>query len=126
MSARGAALRIMRALGAVLGYGCFALFLGLVSVQTYRWLRDGEWPHIGMNEGMRITLAHCGVTAGDTGRLATLLHWLDAPVSWLGLHTALEVVPASLALFVASIFGNSVFIYCRDRIEESARSARGS
>ena len=126
MRARDAALRIARALGAVVGYGCFALFLSLVGVQSYRWLRDGLWTHVGTSEGMRIALAHCCLNTGDTGRLAQLSQWLDAPASWLGLHTVLEVVPASLALFVASILGNSMFIYCGDRIRESPRSPRGS
>jgi hypothetical protein len=47
---------------------------------------------------------------------------LDAPVDWLGLHKVLEIVPASLALFAVSILGNSIFIYCCDRIEERDRS----
>jgi hypothetical protein len=47
-----------------------------------------------------------------------LVHWLDAPVDWLGMHKVLEVLPASLALFVFSILGNSVAIYCRDRLDE--------
>ena len=126
MSGRDSFLRIMRLLGATLGYGSFALFLALISVQVYRWLRDGEWTHIGMSEGMRIAFEHLGVQPGDSGRLAAFLHWLDAPADWVGLHTVLEVVPASLALFVASILGNGIFIYCRDLIDESARAARGS
>ena len=126
MSTRHAVLGITRVLGATLGYGSFALFLALISVQVYRWLRDGEWTRIGVSEGIRITLQHCGVQPGDTGRLAAFSHWLDAPVDWQGLHTVLEVVPASLALFLASILGNGISIYCRDRIEESTRLARGS
>ena len=34
-----------------------------------------------------------------------------------------EVVPASLALFAISIAGNSLFIYCRDRLNSPPRSA---
>jgi hypothetical protein len=37
-------------------------------------------------------------------------------VNWLGLHKVFEVIPASLALFAVSIAGNSLFIYCRDRV----------
>jgi hypothetical protein len=37
-------------------------------------------------------------------------------VNWLGLHKVFEVIPASLALFVLSIAGNCLFIYCRDRL----------
>jgi hypothetical protein len=74
--------------------------------------------HFGVSEGLRDGLLRCCVKDGDTGRLAALVHWLDAPVDWLGLHKVLEVVPASLALFAVSILGNSIFIYCRDRIAE--------
>jgi hypothetical protein len=79
--------------------------------------------HFGLIEGMRAGLSRCCAADGDTGRLAALLRWLDAPVGWIGLHRVLEVVPASLALFAMSILGNSIFIYCRDRIDE--RKLRG-
>ena len=128
MSRRGTAqmiaLKIAHGAGAAVGYGGLAAFLYLTSLQIYRWFREGEWTHIGVSDGMHVLLAHCCVKDGDTGRLAALAHWLDAPVDWLGLHKVLEVVPASLALFAASILGNSIFIYCRDRIEESSRSPR--
>ncbi|HWJ34529.1 MAG TPA: hypothetical protein VNR70_04640 [Steroidobacteraceae bacterium] len=114
-------LRIARALGALVGYGCLTAFLCLISLQIYRWFREGEWTHFGVSEGLRIGLSHCCVKDGDTGRIAALAHWLDAPVDWLGLHKLLEIVPASLALFAISILGNSVFIYCRDRIAERER-----
>jgi len=118
MKGRAAALRLARGVGAVIGYGCLAGFLCLISGQVYRWFRDGEWTHIGMSDGARIGLLHCCVKDGDIGRLATLLHWLDSPVSWLGMHKVLEVIPASLALFAASIAGNSLFIYCSDRLRK--------
>jgi len=111
------ALKIARGAGAVVGYGGLAAFLYLLSLQLYRWFREGEWTPIGVSDGMHVLLARCCVKDADTGRLASLAHWLDAPVDWLGLHKVLEVVPASLALFAASIIGNGVFIYCRDRIE---------
>ena len=107
-------LRITGALGAVMGYGCLAAFLYLVGLQIYRWLREGDWTHFGVVEGMHVWLTRCCVKDGDTGRLAALVHWLDAPVDWVGLHKVLEVLPASLALFALSILGNSVYIYCRD------------
>ena len=110
-------LRGARAAGALLGYGCLAAFIYIISVQVYRWFRDGEWPHFGVSEGIRAGLSHCCVKDGDSGRLASLLQWLDAPANWLGLHKVLEVVPASLALFACSILGNCIFIYCRDRLE---------
>ena len=114
-------LRITCGLGAVIGYGCLVAFLYLNSLQLYRWFRDGEWTHIGMSDGLRAALARCCINSDDTGRLAALWHWLDAPVNWLGLHRVLEVVPASLALFALSIAGNSLFIYSCDRIDEFKR-----
>jgi len=108
-------------LGALMAYGSLAAFLYIVSVQIYRWFREGEWPHFGVSEGIRAGLSHCGVKDGDTGRLAALMRWLDTPADWVGLHQVIEVVPASLALFALSILGNSVFIYCRDRIDERNR-----
>ena len=119
---RKALLQIGQVLGAVLGYGCLAAFLLLVSVQVYRWFREGEWTHVGVTAGMRVGLTRCCVSDGDTGRLAGLVHWIDTPTDWLGLHTVLEVIPASLALFALSVLGNSVFIYCRDRMSEGTRS----
>jgi hypothetical protein len=103
--------------GAVVGYGALSAFLCLVGWQSYRWFRDGEWTHVGLGDGLRIGLQHCCVNDGDTGRLAALMHWLDAPVDWMGMHKVVEVVPASLALFAASIVGNCVFVYCKDRLE---------
>jgi hypothetical protein len=117
VSRRDLVLRGARAVGALVGYGCLAAFFCLISVQMYRWFRDGEWTHFGVSEGIRAGLSRCCVRDGDTGRLASLLHWLDTPADWLGLHKVLEVVPASLALFAFSILGNCIFIYCRDRIE---------
>lgn len=116
-------LRIIGGLGAVLGYGCLAAFLYLISLQIYRWFREGEWSHFGVAEGLRLSLTRCCVNDGDTGRLAALVHWLEAPVDWLGLHKVLEILPASLALFALSILGNSIFIYCRDRSD--ARRLQG-
>jgi hypothetical protein len=116
MKIRDVSLRIFAGIGAFIGYGCLAAFLWLISLQLYRWFRNGEWTHIGISDGMHISLVHCCVKEGDSGRLAAFLHWLDSPVDWLGMHQVLEVVPASLALFAASIVGNSLFIYCRDRL----------
>jgi|GEM_PF-813973 len=115
-------LRAVSVSGAVVGYGCLAAFLYLISMQIYRWFRQGEWTHFGVSEALRMGLARCCVSDADTGRLAALVHWLDAPVDWLGLHQVLEVLPASLALFVCSILGNSVYIYCRDRGGETRGS----
>jgi hypothetical protein len=121
-------LRITGTFGAVLGYGCLAAFLYLISMQIYQWFRDGDWTHIGVADGMNAWLTRCCVKDGDTGRLAALAHWLDAPSDWLGLHKVLEILPASLLLFALSILGNSIFIYCRDRSDARRRadSVRGS
>ncbi|MGB6352972.1 MAG: hypothetical protein WBF21_03220 [Steroidobacteraceae bacterium] len=116
MKARDTALRAAGVVGALIGYGCLIAFLSLVGLQSYRWFRDGEWTHFGMNDGLRIGLTKCCVKDGDTGRLAAFMHWLDAPVNWLGMHKVFEVVPASLALFAISMAGNCLFIYCRDRL----------
>jgi hypothetical protein len=116
VTARGATLRATGLVGAVIGYGCLAAFLYLISVQLYRWFRQGEWTHVGIGDGLRISLLHCCLKEDGSGRIAGFLQWWDSPVSWLGLHKVLEVVPASLALFAVSIAGNSLFIYCRDRL----------
>ncbi len=113
---RDLALKIVSAAAAGVGYGGLAAFLYLIGMQLYRWFRAGEWAHFGVTDGLRIVLSNFGVKDGDPGRLAALLHWLDTPVDWLGLHKVLEVAPASLALFALSIVGNSLFIYCRDRL----------
>ena len=115
---RNLALRVIGGIGALIGYGCLAAFLGLISVQIYRWFRQGEWTHIGISDGIRISLVHCCVKDGGGGRLAAFLKWLDSPVDWLGMHQVLDVVPASLALFAVSMAGNSLFIYCRDRLAQ--------
>jgi hypothetical protein len=117
MTVREAGLKFASAAGALVGYGCLAAFLYLVGLQSYRWFREGEWTHIGLSDGLRIGLQRCCVKDGDTGRLADFLHWLDAPVNWLGIHKVVEVVPASLAVFAVSIAGNFLFIYCRDRLD---------
>ena len=118
MKSRDVILGVVSGIGAVIGYGCLVAFLYLVGTQVYRWFREGEWTHLGMNDGLRTGLLHCCVKDGDTGRLAGFMHWLDAPVDWLGLHKVFDVFPASLALFALSVAGNCVFLYCRDRLEK--------
>jgi hypothetical protein len=118
MTGREFSLRAGGVVGAVLGYGCLAAFLCLIGFQVYRWFREGEWVHIGVNDGLRAAILHLGVTPESTGRLSALSHWIDAPVDWLGLHKVLDVLPASLAIFSISILGNSLFIYSTDRLRE--------
>ncbi len=117
MRVRDAAFNVIGAFGALLGYGSLLGFLCLVGGQVYRWFREGQWTHIGLSDGLRTGLLHGCVKDGDSGRLAAFLQWLDAPVDWLGMHKVFEVLPASLALFTLGIVGNSVFIYCRDRLD---------
>ena len=123
MSPREAALRVGSVLGAIVAYGYLVACIALVAFQVYRWFQNGEWTHVGVNDGIRAALARLAGADGLTGWRATLAQWLDAPVTWLGLHTVLEVVPASLALFIISILGNSLFIYTTDRLREE-RAAR--
>jgi hypothetical protein len=117
MITREMRLKIMSVIGATFGYGFLVAFLYLVALQTYRWFRDGEWTHIGLNDGLRMWLVRCCVKDGDDGRIAAFVQWIDAPVNWLGMHKVFEVIPASLALFAASIAGNCVFNYCKDRLD---------
>jgi hypothetical protein len=118
VNARAVALRVAGVLGAIVAYGYLSACLALVGFQAYRWFQNGEWTHVGVNDGMRAALAHLAGAEGLTGWRAALNRWLDAPVTWLGLHTVLEVVPASLALFIISILGNSLFVYSTDRLRE--------
>jgi hypothetical protein len=118
MNARAGLLKILAAIGALIGYGCLAVFLYGIGTQIYKWFRDGEWTRIGLGDSIRAVLERCGVQDGGTGRLAGFLQWWESPATWLGLHKVLEVVPASLALFLLSIVGNSLFIYCRDKLRQ--------
>jgi hypothetical protein len=110
------AWRATSILAAIIGYGALVMFLILVVTQIYRWFRDGEWPHLGINEGMRVALNICCAQSSPTGMVSRVMRWIDSPVDWLGLHLVMELVPASLALFFVSIIGNSLFIYCRDKL----------
>jgi mannose/fructose/N-acetylgalactosamine-specific phosphotransferase system component IID len=119
---RETVLKIFAAVGAAIAYGFLAAFLFLVGWQTYHWFRDGEWTHVGTSDGLHVALLRCCVKDGDFGSFASLLRWVDAPVSWLGVHKIAEVIPASLALFAVSIAGNFLFIYCRDRLARRGAS----
>ncbi len=119
MTDRRTGYKFLRAAGAVVGYGCLTAFTYLVCLQLYRWFREGEWTHVGTSDALRVSLARCCVREGDTGRLAALQHWLDTPLDWLGLHRAMEVVPASLVLFLLAVAGNCLALYCHDRLYET-------
>ena len=123
---RQSSIAVLRTLGAVLAYGCLAAFVVLISLQLYRWFRDGEWTHIGITDGLRGVLASCGVNEASTGSLAVFAHWLDAPTDWLGWHKVLEVIPASIGLFALSMLGNFMFIYGSDRLQDQRGDGRDS
>jgi hypothetical protein len=125
ISWREASWRAVSVAGGILGYGGLAAFLALVGLQTYRWFQDGDWTHIGVNDGLRAALAHLGRPDSLTGQMGALAHWLDAPVTWLGLHRLFDLLPASLALFALAIFGNFVFIYASDHLRDT-RGAGGA
>lgn len=108
----------LSAFGALIGYGFLVGFLWLVVAQISDWLRVGEWIHLGVAEGLHAELLRCCLRTGDAGHLAALVYWLETPISWLGMHKLLEVLPASLAMFIVSVAGNCLFIYCKDRIAE--------
>jgi hypothetical protein len=116
-------IALLRALGAVAAYGFLAAFLCLISVQLYRWFRDGEWTHIGITDALRAVLVNCCVRDPNTGPAASFVHWLDTPTDWLGWHKVLEVVPASIGLFALSMLGNFAYIYSNDRMQEQREPA---
>ncbi len=122
MNGRQTTWRVLSAVGAVIGYGCLAAFLGLIGAQVYRWFQEGEWTHVSVADGLRRVLDHLHLSADGSGRLERLSHWLDTPVDWLGLHKVIEVLPASLALFAVAVFGNFIFVYGSDRLRDSRRA----
>jgi tellurite resistance protein TehA-like permease len=111
-------IAVLRTSGAILAYGCLAAFLVLISLQIFRWFREGEWTHIGITDLLRTVLGSCCANAESTGALTGLAHWLDAPTDWLGWHKVLEVIPASIGLFALSMLGNFAFVYASDRLQD--------
>ena len=71
MSARDVVLRVGSVLGAIVGYGYLVACLALVGFQVYRWFQNGEWTHVGVNDGMRAALAHLA-GAGAVGEFVKL------------------------------------------------------
>jgi hypothetical protein len=125
MSGRIAAppgLVVLRVAGGIAAYGFLACFIGLIGMQLYHWFRDGQWTHIGISDALYAVLTSCCVREDGGGLLTTLAHWLDQPLDWLGWHKILEVVPATIGLFLLSVFGNFLYIYSGDRIEAGRRS----
>ena len=115
---------LLRALAAIVAFGSFAWCLGLIGNQLYRWAHDGAWPRISASDGLigLVTSAaarrrrRCGQDGG-------LAHWLESPASWIGVHRVLELMPASIGLFLLSVFINFLYIYCSDQLESLRRPA---
>ncbi len=113
-------LLLLRAISAVVTFTAFACFLGLISVQIYRWFRDGEWTRISVSDGLLSLVSSCCAHSDGAGTMAAFARWLEAPETWLGLHRVLEVLPATVGLFLLSVFWNFLFVYCSDRLEAGA------
>jgi hypothetical protein len=116
-------LVLMRAVSAVVAFSAFILLLGLIGLQLYRWFRDGEWTRISISDGLLNVVSGCCARDDGAGTMAAFARWLDAPESWTGLHRVLEVVPASIGLFLLSVLANFVYIYCSDRLDQQRRPA---
>ena len=114
-------LVLMRALAAVIAFGSFGWFLGLICTQLYRWFRDGAWTSISTNDGLISLVTSCCMHPGDAGRIADFSRWLEAPASWFGWHRVFELMPASVSLFLVSMLANFVYIYCSDRLDAGRR-----
>ncbi len=115
---------LLRIVGGIIAYGCLTAFVCLIGVQCYRWFRDGEWTHFGIADGLRALIVTCCVNDGDTGQLATFVHWLDRPTDWFGWHKVLAAIPASIGLFTLSMLGNFAFIYGGDRLDEQKEAKK--
>ena len=122
LSGREIVLRITRGIGAAVGYGGLAAFLWLISVQLYRWFRDGEWTHIGVSDGLRAALARCCVdsTAIPAGLLRCGTGSMRPWIGW-GCTKCSKSFRHRSRCSRCAIAGNSIFIYSCDRIEEFRR-----
>lgn len=114
-------LIFLRVVAAITAFGSFCWFLGLIGTQIYRWFRDGAWTAISSSNGLVSLVTSCCMHSGDTGRMADFSRWLEAPSSWFGWHRLLEHMPASVSLFLVSMFANFVYIYCSDRLDTKRR-----
>ena len=110
-------LMLLRAFSAIIAFGLFAWFLGLIGTQLYRWFRDGAWARISTSDGLISLVTSCCMRDGNASSMADFTHWLGAPGSWFGVHRILELLPASVSLFVLSVLANFIYIYCSDRLE---------
>ncbi len=108
--------KALRIGGFMVAYGAWLASAAVVAYQAYRWLREGQWTPIGVSDGLRSAFAAIG--AGEHGRLAQFAHWLADPTDWIGWHRALELTPASVALFLLAILGNFAYVYGSDSLKE--------
>jgi hypothetical protein len=113
----------LRAISAVMTFAAFTCFLGLIGMQIYRWFRDGEWARISISDGLLSLVSSCCVREDGAGAMVAFAHWLEAPATWIGLHRVLEVLPATIGLFLLSVFWNFLYTYCSDRLEAARRPA---
>jgi hypothetical protein len=116
-------LILLRALAAIVAFGSFAWCLGLIGNQLYRWAHDGAWPRISTSDGLISLVSSCCAPGDGAGRMADITHWLESPASWIGVHRVLELLPASIGLFLLSVFANFIYIYCSDQLESLRRPA---
>jgi hypothetical protein len=116
-------LVVLRALAAIVAFGSFAWFLGLIGTQIFRWFRDGAWTRISTSDGLISLVTSCCTRENGAGRMVEFSRWLEAPASWFGLHRVLEVLPASVSLFSLSVLANFLYIYCSDRLDAGRRPA---
>jgi len=116
-------LVVLRAVSAIIAFGSFAWFLGLIGTQIFRWFRDGAWTRISTSDGLISLVTSCCVRDNGAGRMWEFSRWLEAPGSWFGLHRVLEVLPASVSLFSLSVLANFLYIYCSDWLDAQQRPA---
>jgi hypothetical protein len=116
-------LIFLRAFAAIIAFGSFAWFLGLIGTQVYRWFRDGAWAGISTSDGLISLVTSCCMQDANAGRTADFVRWLGTPGSWYGVHRILDVLPASVSLFSLSVLANFIYIYCSDRLDAQRRPA---
>jgi hypothetical protein len=121
MNLRLVSLVLIRSISAVVAFSAFVLFLGLIGMQMFRWFRDGEWSRISISDGLLSIVSGCCARDDGAGTMVALARWLEAPQSWIGWHRVLEVMPASIGLFLISVLANFVYVYCSDRLDQQPR-----
>jgi hypothetical protein len=121
---RATLLRIV--IGGIVAYGCLTAFVVSDQLANLPMVSRGRMDAHRHRRRLRAVLVTCCVNDGDSGHLASFVHWLDTPTDWLGWHKLLEVIPASIGLFALSMLGNFAFIYGSDRIREQRQTQTNS